>query len=135
MPLQPNFVANGNITPSRFVKIDTTYTQGNRIIQCTATTDLPIGISQPGSIYAAGTPAYTGNAYAAVAGDDCMVFQPTETAKLELGGTVTVGAYLQTDTSGRGVAQTSNIVSAIAMQAGILGDIIPVYVIPTIAYP
>ncbi len=131
MPLQPNAVANGNISPSRFCKIDASYTQGNRVIQCTSAGDKPEGISQPGTIYAAGTPAFTAIPYAAQAGDDLMLFQPTETAKLELGGTVVVGDYLQTGTDGRGNTVTTGLASARAAQGGVVGDIIEVYVIPT----
>lgn len=133
--MEPNMTANGNILPSRFCKVDTTYTAGLRVIAAGAS-DRPIGISQKGSLYMVGTAANpqagTGNQYAAVAGDDIRLFVDPDCGALELGGTVTVGASLKPSTNGVGIATTTpgDIIGAVALQAGVSGDVINVRVIP-----
>ena len=128
--MEPNFVANGNISPCRACIADTAYTgAGIKVIQDATGGLRPLGVSQKGTRYAGGTPADDG--YAAIAGEDIMLHTWTDLAPvcgLELGGTVVAGAKLKTDSSGRGVSTTTagDIVFATALQGGVLSDIIQV---------
>jgi len=126
-------VANGNIAPSRIVKLDTT--ADGRVLQAAAATDKPYGISQPGT---RNTPYGTlddGNA--AVAGENLMVYvSNAKDVLLEAGGPVTIGDALTSDASGRGVTTvtTGQWVIAEAMRTGVLGDLIPVWVLEPAQY-
>ena len=55
------------------------------------------------------------------------------TSKLTLGDTVTVGAYLKSDAAGAGVPSTTDteIYGAIALEAGVVGQVIEVLVKPS----
>lgn len=55
----------------------------------------------------------------------------SDTAKLKIGGTVTVGAKLQSDANARGIVTTAagQIYGAKALQAGVIDDIINVEVV------
>jgi hypothetical protein len=119
-------VANGNITPARFVKVDTT--TDNHVLQCGAN-EKCVGISQKGQRSA----PYPGlqDGYAAIAGESLQVWSLDETAPLEYGGTVAAGDYLESDASGRGVACTvdGHYYGAIAGQAGVIGQVCEVLVV------
>lgn len=122
-----SFKANGNIGPSRFVKMDTTY--DGRVTQA-GTAEKIIGVSQEGSRRAPGTPWDDG--YAAIAGEDLKVYCQGAECLLELGGTVAPGDRLKSDSSGKGVVTTTdqNEWGAIAMTAGVSGQLIKVRVDP-----
>jgi len=124
------WTANGDIRPSRFVKIDATLTtpnQGNRCLECDAG-ETPIGVSQKGTRY---TPL-TGldNGFAASAGQGLQVYGLGQVAPLELGGTVAPGDYLKSDADGKGVAASvGEYYGAVAPMAGISGQIMDVQVV------
>jgi hypothetical protein len=119
--------ANGNIAPSRFVKLDTS--ADNKVLQAGAG-GIVFGVSQAGTRR---TP-YNGldDGYAAIAGEDLEVFGQSEVCLLELGGTVSPGDRLKSDADGKGVATTTNLdeYGAIARVAGTSGQLIPVEVRP-----
>lgn len=117
-------VANGNIAPSRFVKLDST--ADNRALQCGAN-EAPWGISQPSTRRLALSGWDDG--YAAIAGEMLTIAGPgDDEALLELGGTVAHGDHLKSDANGKGVAGNANLdkVGAIALQAGTSGKLIRV---------
>lgn len=137
----PSFtkVANGNVSPSRFVKLDTTTGVKDRVVQATdgaASAGDPIyGISGAGVRNA--PLAGWDDGYHAIAGENCMVWgMPEKDVFLELGGTVTVGAFLKSDANGKGVATTTtgDNVGARASEAGVSGDLIRVQLISPALY-
>lgn len=120
-------VANGNIAPSRFVKIDTT--AKDRVLQAGAG-DKCYGVSQPGVRNAPWAPLDDG--YAAIAGENLMIYgSPSKDIKLELGGTVTAGDSLKSDANGKGVTTTTtgDWIGAEAMESGVTGDVVRVRVV------
>jgi hypothetical protein len=63
--------ANGNIAPSRFVKLDTS--ADGKVLQCGASaTIMPYGISGPGTR----NPPYSSldDGYHAIAGENCLIY-------------------------------------------------------------
>jgi hypothetical protein len=119
--------ANGNITMSRFVRIDTS---GDGLVVQAGTGEKCFGVSQAGSRRVPYSSLDDG--YAAIAGEDLEVFGIGEECWLEIGGTVTVGDRLKSDTDGKGVTTTTNLDEwgAVARQAGTSGQLIRVQVIP-----
>jgi len=120
-----SFIANGNIYPCRFVKLTTTV-NGGRVTQA-GTGELVFGVSQMGSRRS----IYIDSAgYAAILGEPIGVFDDTEETALELGGTVTVGDRLKSDTNGKGVTTVTDReeYGALALQNGVSGDQIKVKV-------
>src|SRR5262245_35890162 len=120
-------VANGNIPPSRFVKLDTT--AEGRVLLCGAG-ERVYGVSQPGTRNAPYSSLDDG--FAAIAGENLQIYGPGDKdIPLELGGTVTIGARLKSDVSGRAVATTTNLdeYGAIAMASGTSNQLIPVQVV------
>lgn len=103
-----SFVAGANLsaTDYRFVKSHTTQ---NQVVASTADTDKILGIRQ-------NSPA---------SGEECRV-QIMGKAKITLGGTVTIGAWLTPSTAGSAIATTTDkkSVGAIALQAGDSGEVI-----------
>ncbi len=127
----PSFskVANGNIPPCRFVKLDTS--AADKVLVCGAG-ESPYGVSGPGVRNVPGDIGLD-DGYHAIAGHNCLVFGPPEKdVLLEAGGTITIGALLKSGAAGVAVATVTNldIVGAIAMQAGVAGDLIRVQLIP-----
>lgn len=125
----PNYIANGNIAPSRFVKTDSSV--DNRVLQC-GTNERPSGISQEGGREAP-LPAVS-TMYAGKAGDPLLVYGEGDTCLLELGGDVAAGDYLKSDTDGKGVAvassgATAQEVGARALTSGASGNKIRVQVL------
>jgi hypothetical protein len=122
-----SFVANGDIRPCRFVKYDTSGT--GLVLECDAN-EIPVGISGPGTRFAAWDELDDGNH--AVDGENCVVKQDGEKrVMLELGGTVNEGSWLISDADGKGTASTTDQdkVGARARMAGVSGEIIEVDVI------
>jgi hypothetical protein len=121
----PNYLAGGNIYPSRFVAASTT--QNNRVVQATTAgsgPQQPVGISQPGTKRA---PIPGASQLAAEAGDAIKVYGEGEQCLLEYGATVTAGQWLVPDADGKGVpmaasgnAQTHG---AMAMESGSAGEL------------
>lgn len=119
----PSFFATGNITPMRFVEISNPY----YVRQCATANLKTFGVSQMGTRNAPGTDADDG--YCAKTGEGLQVFGEGEVTLLELGATVSAGNRLATDSSGKGaVATTGQNVGAIALDNGVSGDKIRVYV-------
>lgn len=129
-----SYVANGNISPSRAVKYDTTAGVLDRVLQAGAG-DKVIAVSQMGVRYAPWTPLDDG--FAAIAGENVACYGPPDrNVVLELGGTVVQGDSLKSDTNGKGVTTTStgDWVFAIAMEPGNAGDLIRVELIDPAQY-
>lgn len=127
----PNYIANGNISPMRFVTFDTTTGSDNKVLQC-GTNGQVAGIAQEGGREAP-LPVIGSTMYAGKAGDCLTVYGEGDTCLLELGGTVTQGNYLKSDTNGCGVAitttgTTAQQVGAYAMGNGVSGEKIRVQV-------
>lgn len=124
------FMANGNIKASRFVKIDTTV--NNAVLQC-STNQATIGISQEGTKYPPASDQT--NVYAAEQYDNIEVYADgTDECLLCLGtGGAYAGAYLVSDSDGCGTiaattGATAQLIGAVAMQAGLSGELIRVKV-------
>lgn len=129
MPLmnEISYVSEGSIAPCRFVKAGSA---DESMLQCGAG-EKPIGIITDGQFR---TPGLVGSdsAIAVESGYTARVFVPGEDCLLELGtGGATYGAWLKSDTDGKGVATTSDgdEVGAQALQAGSAGDKVRVLVI------
>lgn len=103
-----NVVAGGNISPSRFVKGDTTTSTGDlQVLQCSATTDLPVGISGTFtlSLPVANNPAQY---EAAAVGDNLLIYPVGATCLLEAGtGGWGPFVFLSPDINGKGIPATS----------------------------
>lgn len=128
--------ANGNIRPGRFL----TTVSGNAnfllVVEATASTQFLVGISERYFRGPADGQGGTNETYLAIAGDPVPYRGPLQIAELILGGTVNnMGVLLTTDGSGAGVATapsdgTTTYYGAIALQSGVSGEYIPVYVLP-----
>lgn len=118
---RPNFIANGNILPSSFVKIDTTQAMPS-VVQATANTDILIGISKEAAKDPP-IPQVTGTQYAAAAGENCRVYQVGDDCLLTVGaGGLTAGDRVTADASGYGVtASGTAVVGAIALMTAPAG--------------
>src|SRR5574341_14624 len=117
-------IANGNIAPSRFIKIDTT--NEGRVLQAGAG-DRVIGISQAGTRRS----DYVANdGFAAKVNEPIRYFneKDEESIPLELGGTVARGDRVKSDANGKGVTAGTDKdqYGAIAIVSGVSGEIIPV---------
>lgn len=109
----PAYIASGNINPCRFVKADAT--KDFHVLQCTGTSDKPVGISQVGTHQPPGVTGSDG--FAAHSGETLEVFGPGDQCLLEAGGTIAAGDHLGPDTSGRGVTATVDPTCAMALEA------------------
>lgn len=125
----PNYIAAGDVNPSRFVAAGISLDFA--VVQAAAS-DFPVGVSSAGSrrpqmgqFGAAGV-----STLAAASGSPLDVYGEGEECSLELGGTVTAGDYLKPTTGGKGITGTlgTDKVGAQALQAGVSGDIIRVVV-------
>lgn len=118
------FIANGTISPCRFVKLVTSTT--GRVTQATAGQQI-FGISQMGirrDLY------IDTNGFAALVNEPIGVFDDTDECLLECGGTVSAGDRLKSDANGKGVATTTNLdeYGALAIWSGVSGEQIRVKV-------
>lgn len=117
-------VAAGDIYPHRFVAIYAS--ADNKYQQCTAGA-MPAGVSQRGTRRM----PYEGYAdtKAAIAGGSIQVFGVGETCILELGGTVSPGDLLKSDSDGKAVtASAGDKYGALAGQGGTSGKLVEVIV-------
>jgi hypothetical protein len=122
-----SFIANGNIRPSRFVKLDTT--ADGKVLECDAGEGV-IGVSHESTRR---TPySSLDDGYAAIAGEQIEVYAHTSECLLELGGTVTRGDRLKADADGKGVSSSTDLDNwgAIALQSGVSGNLVKVKVQP-----
>jgi hypothetical protein len=127
--------SGGNVYPSRFVSI----VSGNRgyVQQGTASTPV-IGVSCEGTFYPPGTAADLG--YAGVDTLPFRVYAPGRSCLIRLGGTVSAGDRLVSDASGQATtmnvaATTHQYVGGIALDSGISGGLIRMFVWPFDARP
>lgn len=101
-------VANGNVTPMHLVKYDTTVTTG-RVIECSATTDFPMGIAQQGSRRIPGSSLGLDDGYCAISGEEFKVFLPGSTdVPVVLGGTAVAGDLVGPNTDGTAIVVTAD---------------------------
>lgn len=117
-------MAGGNIYPCRFVTLSAAYV----VTQCGANGNV-FGISQVGTRVAP-LPDVT-SAYAAISGEQLGIFQDGDETLLELGGTVSAGDLLKSDSNGKGVVlggSGAENVGAEALEAGVSGNLIKVRV-------
>jgi hypothetical protein len=127
--LPETWVANGNINPCRFVKVDSSIAKG---VVIAGANDAVIGVSQEG-FASAPIPTNT-SGYAGTAGLPMGVYTNGAICLLELGtGGATEGGYLKSDASGKGVAVATTGVTkqsfgAQAMETGLAGEKIRVRV-------
>lgn len=119
-----SFIANGTIYPCRFAYLVTTLP--GRVTQATSGQQV-YGITQFGIRR---TPYIETLGRAALVNESIGVFDDGSECKLELGGTVSTGDRLKSDSNGKGVATTTNLdeYGAIAMEGGVSGDQIMVKV-------
>jgi hypothetical protein len=112
---RPNFIANGNIVASTFVKLDASQTMPS-VIQAAANSDKLIGVSKE-STDACPTPTLSGTQYAAVQGENCHVYQVGEYCMIMTGaGGLTQNDFVTSDGSGNGItASAGQIYGAIAL--------------------
>lgn len=112
----PNFFANGDINPCRFVKNDSTAGKNFYVVECGATTDRPNGISQEGSH---DTPGLSGSStLAAAQGDQLTVHGQGKECLLQVAGTTVPGDLLGPDANGKGDVLTANPAGATSRWVG-----------------
>lgn len=119
-----SFVADGNIYPSRFVKLTAASADG-RVLACGAG-ERAYGISQKSTRR---VPYVDSSGYAAQVGEPIKVYdRPGEKCALELGGTVARGDFLKSDANGKGVTASADQddYGAIALDSGVAGELIAV---------
>lgn len=127
-------VANGNIKPYRFVRLDTTAT--GRVVQAGAGEKI-WGVSQKGTRL---PPLSDGiisldDGYAAIAGESLNIFGPGEGGMevLVMCGTVavTAGDRLKSGTDGEAITTVTDTqeVGAIALRSAVSGELVPVQLI------
>lgn len=118
-----SFMPSGNITPSRFVKIDTSKA-GGYVLQAGAG-DVVIGIAQPGTRQA----PFPGldDGYAGIADVNIIeVHTEQDHCWVEAGGTITNGDLLKSGSGGVAVTAASDgdYYGARALQSGTSGQLI-----------
>ncbi len=91
MPSGANFIAAGNINPSRVVIKEAGSGKNFTVLESTAITDQPVGIAQDGTYYA---PGVSTNTYAAFTGVGLRVYQDGEECLAECASAVLAGAAL-----------------------------------------
>ena len=132
-----NLMANGDIRPCRFVKMDTTSAKDHMALEAD-TNEKVVGISDDGTNYAPLTGLPGGATITALAAEADQHFKAhgmgTHGCLLELGGTVTAGDYIKSDADGKGttIATTGTTLQrygAFALESGVDGEMIPVIVI------
>jgi hypothetical protein len=119
------WVANGNISPSVFVKLDTT--TAGRVLQAGAGDDV-YGVSQQG---VRNLPyASLDDGFAAIVGENIRVYEDDEECWIQVAVTVTAGQKLKPTTGGVGTPVTANndIYGCITLQDGTAGKLVKVKV-------
>ena len=119
---RPRLVAGGTIYPARFIELD--ITADNTAIAATAGASRLIGVTTEATREAP-IPEATSPTPAANAGEPVEFYRLGENgAKIELGGTVTRGDWVQpkSDGSGKGVKAASGMGAGWALQSGVSGE-------------
>jgi hypothetical protein len=131
----PRYIANGNILPTSFVKIDPTTNFG--VIQATAITDAVIGVAQQGTYFPPGSQNADG--LGAHQNQVIEIYGVGEESLLSITSTVTAGDYLKAGVNGVGVTlvktfsgTTPAYTGAVALESGVTGDWIRVLVLPQV---
>lgn len=117
-----NKIANGDINPCRFVKLDTS--APGRVLEATAGSRV-YGISGADHRFAPYTPL--DDSLHRKVNEPCVIYGPGDSkCQLEIGGTVTAGDRIKVTTGGKGITTTSggDEIGAIAETSGINGDLI-----------
>jgi hypothetical protein len=120
-------VAGGNISPSSFVKLDSS--NSGQVLQC-GSNDVPYGIAQPGT----NSPPFStlDSVYAAVITENLLVYGPgAKDVLLQISAACNPGQHLKSDTNGFGTpitASTDNY-GAVAQEKGVANQIIRVQVV------
>lgn len=135
MPYPPvaSFVANGNISPRRFLTTVTGNGNADKVVQASASTAIIVGVSFNATRFPPESPADDG--FLAIAGEQCPAHTAGHICLLDLGGTVSnAGVLLTTDGNGKGIAQapsdgTTCYYGAIARETGVSGDAVKVVVL------
>lgn len=136
-PPMPGKTANGNISPRRFLTSVTGSGNANKVVQASAATAMIVGISANTTRFPPGSPADDG--YCAVSGEPVPYHGIGHICDLDIGGTVSnAGVFLSADSSGKGVSTaladgTEQFYGALALETGVDGDTIRVYVISPFA--
>lgn len=109
MPASLQLVANGNISPAVFVKLDTA--NDDYVLQSTAGTsshgDPTIGVSGVDTDRAPLSDLIA-TQYHAQQGEPCRVYQAGEICLLTIGAAVTVGQRLKSDANGNGIPESAD---------------------------
>src|SRR5579859_4615229 len=103
MPLNaPAFLANANISPAQFVKLDATAGNNFKVLPCAAATDKIVGISQDSTYQPPGVIGSDG--FAAHAGQPLDVYGDADVCLLQIdgGAGVTAGDFLTSTAAGFG---------------------------------
>src|SRR5262245_54333666 len=118
-------IANGTIAPARFIKLDAT--ADGKVLQAGAG-DRTIGISQLGTRR---SPYISAANEAALVNEPIRYFDQNEECGLEIAATIAPNDRLSPDANGMGIvtAADGDWYGAIALAAGVSGDIIPVKVV------
>ena len=124
------FAAGGSILPCRFVKPDTSQDQAVVVA----------GTNEDAHALFGDAECVFDGTYAAIAGDPLKVFIPPAECLLELGGTITAGDDIKSDSVGRGVVAAvtgtaRQLIRAKALKSGLVGEKIPVIVEKREIYP
>jgi hypothetical protein len=129
-----NAQANGNIYPSRFVSIDPAALGAGdfKVIEDIVVAQPVFGVSQPGTDYPPLADSHvTVAGYAAIAGEQLLIYTDGDECTLELAGTVTAGDLLKANatTDGKAIAvvavgsqTTPQYYGAQALQGGVSGE-------------
>lgn len=99
----PNWVAGGDINPSRFCTPKGT--TNSFVVEEADAGEAIVGISQEGAKLA---PIPSASTLAAVSGDFIHVYGPGDVCLLEMGATCSAGALLKADADGKGTPVASN---------------------------
>lgn len=127
-------VANGNVSPRRFIVGVTGAGNGQRAVQATGSTACYLGISSDWLRYPPNSPQDDG--YIAVAGENLAYAGPGMTTNLDIGATdiTNCGLPVKSDASGKGTPMlvagtTAEWVGALPWRTGVAGEVIPVLVL------
>jgi hypothetical protein len=118
----PSYIAKGDINSSRFVKSDGT--NDFAVVEGTANAEVR-GIAMEGSREAP-IPSVT-SPLAAKTGEGLLVYGNGQQCLLELGGTVSAGDVLKSDSAGKGVViatggDTLQHIGAVALEGGVSAE-------------
>lgn len=125
-----SYVANGDIRPSRAVKLDTT--AEGRVLEAN-NNDKMCGISHESARRAQGEST---ELYAAIAGENLCVYEAGDECQAELAGTVAIDDMLECDNDGKLQTTTTDNdwIIAKALEGGVAGQLIRVKVIESRRY-